>query len=110
MYSPDLRERVVAFAKTNGKAQASHLFNVNRRTIYNWMELSLQPKVRAKRTPHKLPEAALAAAHAARPDATLAELAAPFGVSTTAVFKALQRLNLTRKKNVVVHGKVHEKA
>jgi transposase len=105
MYSDDLRVRVVAHAKQAGPDDAAQVFNVGRMTVYRWLK-EINPKVRAKRTPHKLADAEILRAHQARPDATLAELARPFGVSTTAVFKALQRLNVSRKKNVELHGKV----
>lgn len=108
MYSTDLRERVVAFAKKNGTTEASRMFGVNRQTVYNWL-MQLQPKVRAKRTPHKLPDAQVLSALSERPDATLAELAKPFGVTSIAVFKALKRLGISRKKNEAVHGKMLQK-
>jgi hypothetical protein len=40
------------------------------------------------------------------PDSYLRELAEPFGVSTTAVFYALRKMNYTLKKNADLPGKV----
>jgi putative transposase len=108
MYSPDLRKRVVAFAKKNGATEAARMFNVGRETVYRWLSNS-QPKIRAKRTPHKLPDAKVLEAVSARPDATLKELASGFNVSPNAVFKALKRLHISRKKNQEIHGKMLQK-
>ena len=50
MYSIDLKERVVsAIKKGMGKTEAAEIFNVGRRTIYEWLDLlknnkSLAPK------------------------------------------------------------------
>ncbi len=108
MYSTDLRERVVAFAKKKGATESARMFNVGRETVYRWLN-NPQPKIRAKRTPHKLPDAEVIAAVAAHPEATLKELAEGFNVAPNAVFKALQRLSISRKKNEAVRRKVLQK-
>ena len=107
-YSLDLRERVIAYVQEGGeKSQACQIFKIGRDTLYRWLrqhhtEGTLAPKARGKYTPRKLDDGAVTTYIAAHPDATLAELGTAFGVSAVAMWKACQRLQITRKKNAPV--------
>lgn len=98
-YHTDLRERVIAFIKNGGrKTDAVRIFNVSRGTIYNWMQRTeLTPKKRGL-SDRKLKKAELAAHVRANPDALLRERAIHFGVRTSTVWAALQKMGI-RKKN-----------
>lgn len=98
-YSVDLRERVISYVHSSGsQAQASQLFGITRRTIYNWMQREdLTPRPHPSRR-RKIDSAALAAHVRDFPDAYLRERAAHFGVATPSLWAALRRLNV-RKKN-----------
>lgn len=104
-YSVDLRERVIAFLLKGGAPSAAcDIFQIGEATLYRWLRQHrhlghVTPKVRGKTTPRKLGDAKLRAYVAAHPDATLAEMGAHFAVSAVAVWKACQRLTITRKKN-----------
>ncbi len=101
-YSIDLRERAVTYVQEGGsQVEASRMFGVSTRTLYNWLHRSrLQPtKVVFRR--RKLDKVALAAHVRNYPDAFLRERAAAFGVSSVAIFKALRQLKLTKKNDAV---------
>ena len=98
-YSIDLRKRVVEYVNDGGqKTEAVRLFKVSRKTIYNWLKRDdLSPTVRGPRK-CRMDRADLAAHVQALPDALLRERAEHFGVSTNAVWEALQKMEI-RKKN-----------
>lgn len=100
-YSTDLRKRVLDFIDNGGsKAAAKRTFGVSRRTIYNWLDAEA-PFAAAKpgpKGPRTLDYDALLQHVAEFPDATLAERAKHFGVSTNGIFYAFSKLNITRKK------------
>jgi transposase len=99
-YSIDLRERAVSFVHTGGsQAEASQLFKVSTRTLYNWLQSKdLTPKKHGLRK-RKLDKAALAADIRDHPDAYLRERAARFGVSGVAIFKALRQMKIVKKND-----------
>ena len=107
-YSLDLRERAIAYVHAGGEKQlACQIFQVGRDTLYRWLrqyqlEGSRAPKVRGKYAPRKLDDAVVAQYIADHPDATLVELGEVFTVSAVAIWKACQRLQITRKKNAPV--------
>jgi len=98
-HSIDLRRRVIEFVNQGGrKTEAVRIFNVGRSTIYEWLERSdLTPTVRAPYDT-KLKKDELAAHVEAYPDALLRERAEHFGVQTSTVWAALQKIGV-RKKN-----------
>jgi len=98
-YSIDLRERVIAFVNQGGrKTDAVRIFDVGRRTIYNWLRrTNLAPSDRGP-CDRKLDKDELAAHVDAHPDALLRERAAHFGVATSTVWTALHKMEI-RKKN-----------
>lgn len=98
MYSPDLRKRVVAFAKKKGVTQAKRLFGVNHQTIYNWMS-RMEAHKTGPQGARKLDVAKLNKLLVERNDLYQDELAAMLGVHKSTICKALKRLDLSRKKN-----------
>jgi transposase len=105
LYSIDLRERVISHVRLGGsQAEASRLFNVSTRTIYNWLKApDLQPRL-AKTRQRKIDESALLAHIRDHPDALLRERAVDFEVSEVAIWKALKRLRVTKKNNEISRG------
>jgi transposase len=107
-YSIDLRERVVAYVREGGeKKLACHIFQIGRDTLYRWLRQyraqgSVAPRPRGKYASRKLNDVVVAQYIAKHPDATLAELGEVFAVSGVAIWKACQRLQITRKKNAIV--------
>ena len=111
-YSGDLRERVVAAATSQTQVEVAARFAVSESTVYKWCRRAREtgsaaakphtgggrPKVDAAGTP------VLLALVEERNDRTLAELAALYGqrtgaaVSIHAIWRALRRLDLRRKK------------
>ena len=101
-YSLDLRERAVSYVRSGGsQAEAGQIFGVTTRTLYSWLRREdLSPKRCGPRR-RKLDKAALAAHVRDYPDALLRERAAVFGVSSVAIFKALHRMQMTKKNDTL---------
>lgn len=102
-YSQDLRKRVLEYVeKTDDKIKASKLFKVGIATIYRWIALKAEtgnvaPSKR-KVYKKKIDDEKLIAYMKLHPDHFLSEIAAHFKTSLQAIFYALQRLKITRKK------------
>lgn len=104
-YSIDLRIRVLEYIEeTKDKAKASKLFQVSMSTIYRWIarkaetgNLNPSPKKAYKK---KIEDQKLIAYVEQHPDHFLSEIAAHFGTTLQAVFYALKRLKITRKKKL----------
>jgi transposase-like protein len=101
-YSMDYRERAVAY-KQEGHTfkQLREAFGIPSETYYQWREKLAdgyyQTPIKRERV-RKIDKAVLRQAVADRPDAFLKEYAGQFGCTATAVFYALKKLNITRKK------------
>ena len=104
-YSVDLRKRVLKYIEeTEDKIKASQLFNVGIATIYRWIARKTQtgniepsPKKAYKK---KIDDQRLIAYVEQNPDHFLSEIATHFKTTLQAVFYALQRLKITRKKRL----------
>ena len=104
-YSVDLRKRVLKYIEeTADKIKASQLFNVGIATIYRWIARKTQtgniepsPKKAYKK---KIDDQRLIAYVEQNPDHFLSEIATHFKTTLQAVFYALQRLKITRKKRL----------
>lgn len=104
-YSVDLRRRVLAYIEeTADKTKASQLFKVGISTIYRWIDRQKQrgnvepspSKVYKK----KINDQKLIAYIEKNPDHFLSEIATHFNVTLQAIFYALKRLKITRKKRL----------
>ena len=98
-YSTDYRRRVISFIHEGGsKREAARLFKLSPDTIYQWLkrgdDLSPRP---AQTRQRKLDKAALARHVETHPDALLRERAAPFGVTTGAIWTALRKMKIVKK-------------
>jgi len=101
-YSVDLRERVIDFVRSGGsQSEASRLFKVTRRSIYNWLQREDLAPTPHKERRRKLDKTALAAHVRDYPDALLRERAAHFGVSVPSVWAALRRVKITKKNDAL---------
>ena len=102
-YSRDLRERVLIFLETNNnKKAASSLFKVGIASIYRWIRLkhtkgNLDPLQR-EYAYKKIDYDALKKHLELHPDHFLFEIAEKFSVTPQAIFYALKKLKITRKK------------
>lgn len=102
-YSKDYRQAAIEFKQAGHTfAELKKVFKITARTYYQWVELwettgSLQYRNASQRQgkidPEKLKQAV-----EEKPDAYLRELAAEFGVSTTAIYKRLEKHKITYKK------------
>ncbi len=100
--SKDIRRRVVAFVRGGGsKAEAARRFQVSRGSIYNWLDAgdALSWRRPGPKKSHKLDWDELRRHVEERNDMTQAERARHFGVSRFCIWNALQKMDLTRKKN-----------
>jgi transposase len=102
-YSMDYRKRAVAY-KEEGHTfkQLREAFGIPSETYYQWKEKLdsgyYETPIKQERG-RKIDKEALRQAAADMPDAFLKEYAEPFGCTATAVFYALEKLDITRKKS-----------
>lgn len=102
-YSLDLRERVLSFLETNNnKKKACSLFKIGIASIYRWIRLkktkgNLVP-IRREYAYKKIDYDALKKYLELHPDHFLFEIAEEFSVTPQAIFYALKKLKITRKK------------
>ena len=104
-YSVDLRERVVKFVRAGGtKARAAKRFEVGEATIYRWVKRGdhLEASKTGPKGCHTIDWEKLRQSVKKRPDVILRELAKEFGAGTTSIWYALEKMKLSRKKNVDV--------
>jgi len=104
-YSIDFREAAIAYMdKEHSEQELYEAFGIYGSRVREWRKLlaergSLEPQYKERRE-SKIDMKKLAEALERKPDATLAELAQPFGVTEQAVHYALERLKITIKKTV----------
>lgn len=102
-YSLDLRERVIQYIENgHDKQSAATLFSVGIATVYRWLKRksdtgSLKASKRA-RAYQRIDNEQLKKYIEENPDAFLSEIAEKFSVTEQAIFYALKRLKITRKK------------
>ena len=102
-YSVDLRRRVLAYIEeTSDKNKASQLFKVGIATIYRWIARktqtgNIEPSSK-KAYKKKIDDQTLIRYVQQNPDHFLSEIATHFNTTLQAIFYALQRLKITRKK------------
>lgn len=100
-YSKDFKECVVRYKRENHSyKEVYEVFKIAKSTLYEWIkEYDAGFPDKPKRIfEKKIDKKALKKALEERPDSELAELAEPFGCSEQAVFYALKRMGITRKK------------
>ena len=104
-YSLDLRERVLSYLEKNAdKKEASLLFQVGVATIYRWVARKkakghVEPK-RRKYAYKRIDDQKLIEYVEANPDHFLSEIGENFNLTPQAIFYALKRLKITRKKRL----------
>lgn len=109
-YSVDLRERVLKhLEKEPDKKAASVLFQIGIATIFRWasrkkLKGTVEP-LRRKYAYKKIDDQKLAEYVKDNPDHFLSEIAEHFGLTLQAIFYALKRLKITRKKRRHFTGK-----
>ena len=108
-YSVDLRERVLKYLETNpNRKSASLLFQVGIASIYRWLsrkkETGNVKPFRREYAYKKIDDAKLIEYVEAHPDQFLSEIAEHFNMTPQAIFYALKRLKITRKKNYALSG------
>ena len=103
-YSVDLRERVLQYLEKNkNREAASRLFQIGVATIYRWLSRKKEKgNVEPLRRPYvykKIDDQKLIAYIEKNPDHFLSEIGKHFNITLQAVFYALKRLKITRKKS-----------
>ncbi|MCL2412302.1 MAG: IS630 transposase-related protein [Treponema sp.] len=106
-YSEDFRKAAIEYIdKGHSEKELVEAFGIYGSRVREWRKLlqktgSLEPQYKETRK-SKIDMKELAAALERKPDATLEELAKPFGVTESAVHYAMERLKVTVKKTVHV--------
>jgi len=103
-YEEKFREKVMMFLdKGNTAVKAHEVFGVSRSTMREWEKIRVETGKLEKRslyrTPSKLCPNKLQAYITENPDSYLREIAEEFNCTEPAVFYALKRMKVTRKKN-----------
>ncbi len=97
-YPISFRRKVLAHIEEGmGKREAARLFKISPNTLYLWLNSSdLRPRNDASRR-RKIDKAALSKHVEEYPDLYLRECAAHFGVTVSAIRKAMHRLGYRKK-------------
>lgn len=103
-YSVDLRERVLQYLEKNkNREAASRLFQVGVATIYRWISRKKEKgNVEPLRRPYVykiIDDQKLIDYVEKNPDHFLSEIGKQFNLTPQAIFYALKRLKITRKKS-----------
>lgn len=104
-YSLDLRERVVNHVSQGHTIKnTSQLFNIDRKTIYNWISLknktgSLKMRRTGKRQATKFEAHRLKEYIMTHSESYLEEISVVFKGTASGACRALKRLGITRKKS-----------
>ena len=105
-YSLDLRQKVIIFVENGGTiTEAAHIFGRGRASIYRWLSRPKLSATKVKRRRRKLDWKELEKDVKQNPESKLADRAKKFGVNTTAIFYALKRMKITRKKTTALWRK-----
>ena len=99
-YSLDFRKRVFSLKEERELTfkETSKLFGIDIWTLFRWQQ-RLEPKIAREKPATKIDMQALQADLEKNPDRFQYERAEDYGVSQAAIFYALKRLKLSRKKN-----------
>lgn len=98
-YSLDLRKKVINYIECGGKiTEASKIFKIGRATIYRWLSRKELAATQVKNRNRKLDRKALEKDVKENPDSKLVERAKKFGVHPSAIFSAMKKMKITRKK------------
>ena len=103
VYDESFRAKVVGFIeKGHTYKEASELFGVSMKTLFNWKRRIKEGKglkyERVPRSPHRTNYEALRAYVKEHPDAYLREIFAHFSVPISTIWLALKRLGIKYKK------------
>ena len=97
-YSPDFRQKVLQkLAEGLSVRKVAQLFGINFMTVQKWKTTPV-PKSQQIHPPKKISKDALLADVQAYPTDFLYERAKRFNCSSTAIYKALLRYHISRKK------------
>jgi transposase len=101
-YSLDLRQKVINFVENGGTiTEAAHIIA----SIYRWLSRPKLEATKVKRRRRKLDWKELEKDVKQNLESKLADRAKKFGVNTTAIFYALKRMKITRKKTTALWRK-----
>ena len=105
-YSLDLRQKVMNFIEKGGTiTEAAHTFGIGRASIYRWLSRPQLEATKLKSRRRKLDWKELEKDVKENPESKLSDRAKKFGVNPTAIFYALKKMKITRKKNKFVIDK-----
>ena len=110
-YSLDFRQKVLNYIENGGRVvKAAKIFGVARATIYRWSNRQDLEATKVERRKRKLDWKALEEDVKSNPDAKLIERAKRFGVHPTAIWYALNKMKITRKKkNSAIEKEIEKK-
>ena len=101
-YSLDLRQKVMNFVENGGTTtEAAHIIA----SIYRWLSRPKLEATKVKRRRRKLDWKELEKDVKQNPESKLADRAKKIRVNTTAIFYALKRMKITRKKTTALWRK-----
>jgi putative transposase len=109
-YGLDLRQKVIDYIENGGRVtKAAQVFGIGRASIYRWLSRKELEATKVKYRQRSLDRKELLKDIQENPETRLKQRAEFFGVSTTAIFKAIKKMKITRKKKNYVIGKEVEK-
>ena len=101
-YSLDFRQHVFKVKQKEKLTfqELSDRFSIPIRTLFRWQQ-RIEPKTKRNKPPTKIDMEALSKDVKENPDLYQYERAKTFGVSQSAIYYALKRLNISNEKNAV---------
>jgi len=105
-YDLDLRQKVIDYIENGGRVtKAAQVFGIGRASIYRWLSRKELEATKVKYRQRSLDRKELLKDIQENPETRLKQRAEKFGVSTTAIFKAIKKMKITRKKRTTLSGK-----
>lgn len=99
-YSIDLRKKVVNYVRNGGTVtNGAKIYQIGRTTIYEWLKRENLSPIKVEHRQRKLDWNALKKDVQQNPDLRLIDRARNFNVTINAIFFALKKMKITRKKN-----------
>lgn len=110
-HSLDLRQKVMDYIENGGRiTKAAKVFRIGRASIYRWLDRKELQATVVKHRRRKIDTLALEKDIQENPETRLKQRAQKFGVSTTAIYHAMKRMKITRKKkNFVISKEIEPK-
>ena len=110
LFKITIRQKVINFVGNGGTiTEIAHIFEIGIASIYRWLSGPKMSETKVKRRQRKLDWKELEKDVKQNSQSKLSDKAKKFGVNQPAIFYALKRMKITRKKNFVIDKETEKK-